>query len=118
MNITKEQIAEWLKGVASLKSSGHGFNTKINDHVDIDLAGMIHQCFQDLAPVSEWVSVEPQIGEPMLFHISLRGYPRNMVTGVLQEDGIIETIDGEDNGYQIEQVSSCWGLPTPRERKS
>ena len=89
MNITKEQIVEWL--ATSCLST---------NQVDT-----IFECFNDLAP--KWVSVDdelPSQGDYCHFHIPLRGYPLNVITGYVLESGIILSIDGEDHGYDIEQV--------------
>jgi hypothetical protein len=53
--ITKQDIEQWLSDTANLDNQAEAFNTKIEDRVDLDLTGMIEQCFNDL---QGWVSVD------------------------------------------------------------
>lgn len=104
MNITKEQIKEWL-----LSRS-----TPENEILPL-MVDVIHDCAKDLSP--KWVSVDdelPSQGDYCHFHIPLRGYPLNVITGYVLESGIILSIDGEDHGYDIEQVEKWMPVIDPQ----
>lgn len=107
MNITKEQIKEWL--------SNNFLERRFGCITDNDIANAFDKCFNDLSP--KWVSVDdelPSQGGYCHFHIPLRGYPLNVITGYILESGIILSIDGEDHGYDIEQVEKWMTVIDPQ----
>jgi hypothetical protein len=54
----RDKIEQWLADIANLDNQAEAFNTKIEDRIDLDLTGMIEQCFNDL---QGWVSVDDKL---------------------------------------------------------
>ena len=67
----------------------------------------------------EWISVEnrmPQMFEPCIFAINLKGYPDYKVIGTIDESGNINDLLGDDIGYTSDSIDK-W-MPAPPEKKA
>ena len=54
----RDKIKQWLSDTANLENEAEAFSTKIEDRIDLDLTGMIEQCFNDLQEKPMYESLE------------------------------------------------------------
>lgn len=109
--MNKQDIKDWLKGQMNFTQKGNGI-------VNIDqLTALVEQCFNELAPKSEWVNMNPTWPDP---NQKVKAIIKHCKTGE-EEEIELDVVNEGDHLFEYEgcELSIAWDvikwmpLPSP-----